>query len=58
MWKPLKKGESLQCQGKKYNQLGTEQQGRKLRLLYSKGTMCLVVLQKLWTGSDRDKTTG
>ena len=37
----LEKSASLQCQGKKYNQLGTKQQGRKLRLLKSKAQCAL-----------------
>ena len=37
----LEKSESLQCQGKKYNQLGAKQQRRNLRLLKSKAQCAL-----------------
>lgn len=41
MWKPLKKVNHYNVKGKKYNQLGTNQQGRKLRLLKSKAQCAL-----------------
>lgn len=44
----LERKESLKCQGKKLDQLGTKQLGRKLKHLQKQRSVCFMVLQNLW----------